>query len=74
LKSEWRKQENYFYTEFLGIDHKPIARMLFDHSVDPLELDNLAEKEIHQEKVEELAAMLRQNWGNDFFVNRREKN
>jgi len=67
-------KDNYFYTEFLDNDQKAIARMLFDHTVDPLELDNLAEKEIHQDKVEKLATLLRQNWGDDFFVNRREDN
>ena len=62
---------NYFYTEFLGTDDQPYARMLFDHSNDPLELNNLAELEEYQKTVASLHTQLRANWGDDFFLNRR---
>lgn len=60
-------QGDYFYTEWT--DDKGIAyeRMLFDHKTDPLELDNLAEKDEYQEKVKELALELRAKWGKDFL-------
>ena len=60
-----------FYTEWLDEDNKVKARMLFDHSKDPLELNNLAEKPEYKKTVEELNKMLRENWGEDFFMDRR---
>jgi arylsulfatase A-like enzyme len=63
---------NYFYTEYLGEDHNPIARMLFDHTTDPLEMNNLAEQAEYREVADELHTMLRARWGDDFFLNRRE--
>ena len=42
--------------------------MLFDHKTDPLELDNLAEKSEHKEKVKELSIELREKWGKDFLI------
>ena len=62
---------NYFYTEYLGADDNAIARMLFDHSTDPLELENLAEIEELQATVQELHTELRANWGDEFFVNKK---
>ena len=56
-----------FYTEWTKDDGVAYARMLFDHSTDPLELDNLAEKPEYQEKVKELALELREKWGKDFL-------
>ncbi|MCV9386643.1 sulfatase [Reichenbachiella ulvae] len=56
-----------FYTEWTddqGIDY---ARMLFDHKTDPLELDNLAEKEEYAAMVESLAKELREKWGENFL-------
>lgn len=64
---------NYFYTEYLGTDDQPYARMLFDHSNDPLELNNLAELDEYQQTVASLQSELRNNWGDDFFLNRRVK-
>ncbi|WP_396635223.1 sulfatase [Maribacter sp. R86514] len=62
-------QGNYFYTEWT--DHKgtAYARMLFDHSTDPMELDNLAEKATHQDIAKEMAKVLREKWGASFLVN-----
>jgi arylsulfatase A-like enzyme len=62
---------DYFYTEWLNADDQVKARMLFDHSTDPLEEDNLAEKPEYKDKVQELSTMLHENWGDDFFVDRR---
>jgi arylsulfatase A-like enzyme len=64
-------QNDYFYTDFLGEDDQPEARMLFDHASDPLELYNLAEKQDYQQTVDELQDKLVNNWGNEFFVDRR---
>jgi arylsulfatase A-like enzyme len=65
-------KENYFYTEFIDKKGEMKERMLFDHNKDPLELDNLAEKPVYKNKVKELSTFLRANWGDDFFLNRRE--
>jgi arylsulfatase A-like enzyme len=62
---------NYFYTEFLNKDNESKASMLFDHATDPLELDNLAEKEALASTVDELHTLLRANWGDEFFVNKK---
>lgn len=64
-------QNDYFYTDFLGEDDQPEARMLFDHASDPLELNNLAELDEYQPLVEELHTKLVDNWGDEFFVDRR---
>lgn len=58
-----------FYTEWTDDNGEAYARMLFDHSTDPLELDNLAEKEQYKDTVDTLAKELRQRWGKDFLVN-----
>ena len=62
---------NYFYTEYLGDDDQAVARMLFDHSIDPLELENLAELDEYQDVVLELHNKLINNWGDDFFIDRK---
>ncbi|SHJ22707.1 sulfatase [Pseudozobellia thermophila] len=56
-----------FYTEWTKDDGVAYARMLFDHSTDPLELDNLAEKPEYREKVESLSKELREKWGKGFL-------
>ena len=56
-----------FYTEWTKDDGVAYARMLFDHSKDPLELDNLAEKPEYQDKVKALALELKKKWGKDFL-------
>ena len=57
-----------FYTEWTDDKGKAYERMLFDHKIDPLELDNLAEKKDYQELVGQLAAELRDKWGKDFLT------
>ena len=66
-------KESFFYTEWLDEDDKVRARMLFDHANDPLEINNLAEQPAYQEKVKELGQLLHDNWGDDFFVDKRLK-
>ena len=56
-----------FYTEWTDDKGKAYARMLFDHSTDPLELDNLADKEECKNIVAQLSVELRQKWGADFL-------
>lgn len=60
-----------FYTEFIDEEGSRQTHMLFDHSSDPLELNNLAEKPEYRETVDELSNFLRANWGDDFFLDRR---
>jgi arylsulfatase A-like enzyme len=64
-------QDDYFYTEFLGEDHQAEESMLFDHSSDPLELNNLSGKEAYQQTMEKLHTKMTDNWGEDFFVDRK---
>ena len=64
-------KDNFFYTEWLDEQDQVKARMLFDHSTDPLELDNLAEKTEYRETVQELSQLLHDQWGDDFFIDRR---
>ncbi|WP_147676526.1 sulfatase [Algibacter pacificus] len=56
-----------FYTEWTDDQGVAYARMLFDHKIDPLELDNLAEKPEYKELVKSLAVELREKWGKDFL-------
>lgn len=57
-----------FYTEWTDDNGVAYARMLFDHATDPLELDNLAEKQEYKTRVEELSKELREKWGKDFLT------
>ena len=60
--------DSFQYTEWT--DDRGIAyeRMLFDQASDPMQLDNLAEKEGYQTKVAELSRELRERWGSDFLT------
>lgn len=57
---------NLLYTEYLNNNLGVDARMLFNHSTDPLELDNLSEKPEYGKLVDSLHTVLRSNWGKDF--------
>lgn len=46
---------------------EPHERMVFDHETDPMELNNLAEKEEYQELISTLSQELREDWVKDFF-------
>lgn len=65
-------KDNAFYTEWLDDSLQTQARMLFNHTDDPLELYNLAEEESQQHKVEQYSVKLRQSWGNRFLENPNE--
>ena len=67
-------QDNFFYTEFLDEDHQPATRMLFDHTNDELELNNLAEEPEYQDLTQELHQKMVDNWGDEFFVDRKAEN
>jgi arylsulfatase A-like enzyme len=56
------------YTEWTDDQGIAYERMLFDHHTDPLELDNLAEKEEYQFIVDQLSRELREKWGDDFLT------
>lgn len=58
-----------FYTEWIDDDGNAYERMLFDHSTDPLELQNLAEEDSQAETITRLAAELRKQWGQNFLDN-----
>ncbi|WP_291369587.1 sulfatase [Cyclobacterium sp.] len=60
---------SFQYTEWTDDQGEAYERMLFDHKTDPLELDNLAEKEEYQSKVDELSMELRERWGESFLTN-----
>ncbi|MGB7394009.1 MAG: sulfatase [Pricia sp.] len=56
-----------FYTEWTDDSGKAYERMLFDHSTDPMELNNLAEKDGHDSIVATLSRELHKKWGKDFL-------
>jgi arylsulfatase A-like enzyme len=58
------------YTEWTDDQGIAYEKMLFDHQTDPLELNNLAEKEEYQSKIDELSRELREKWGDDFLNNK----
>ncbi|MFH4966994.1 sulfatase [Gaetbulibacter sp. M240] len=60
-------KDQFFYTEWIDEKGKTYQRMLFNHDSDPLELDNLAEKNAYKNLVVDFAAELRQKWGKDFL-------
>lgn len=56
-----------FYTKWTDDEGVAYAHMLFDHSTDPIELENLAEKDKHKNRAAQMAEELRQKWGKDFL-------
>ena len=63
-------EDDLFYTEWMNEDQYVWARMLFDHSKDPEEMNNLAELPEFQSEVERLGQLLRENRGALFFKER----
>lgn len=66
--ARWQKGEtlianNYFYTEWIK-DEKTIAKMLYDHNIDPNENRNLAVEEAFKPLVDSLRNMLHQQIAN----------
>ena len=66
-------QDSLFYTEWLDEENQVKARMLFDHSADPLELNNLGVIPEYQAEMKERSQVLQTHWGEDFFLDRRQK-
>lgn len=69
--AKWRNgmtliRGNYFYTEWSKSSDSIYASMLYDHSVDPQENNNISERTENAELVRELSQTLHQNWGKDF--------
>ena len=60
-------KEDWFYTEWIDSTAEVTERMLYDHSVDGLELNNLAEEPVLQDTVRSLSSFLHAHWGQDFF-------
>jgi iduronate 2-sulfatase len=59
---------SFFYTEWTNDEGWAWARMLFNHDNDPMELNNLAEKDEYQHIVTRMSKGLREKWGKDFLV------
>jgi arylsulfatase A-like enzyme len=57
-KGESIRTDRYLLTEFAGNDGKPVARMLFDHQVDPQENNNVAGAKQYTGIAEELSRKL----------------
>lgn len=61
-------KDDFIYTEWTKNDGIPYARMLFNQKTDPLELNNLAEKDDFKEVVVTLSKKLHDNWGKNFLI------
>ena len=59
-----------FYTEWVDDNGRVYARMLFDHSKDPMEINNLAEETDYKDVVNKLSDQLHANWGKDFLIDK----
>lgn len=60
-------EDHLFYTEWRRADDQRYARMLFDHTTDPAETQNLAELPEWADTVARLQQRLLQERGGDFF-------
>ena len=65
--SRWKTGESirtdrYRYTEWTDDDGQMVARMLYDHQVDPAENVNISEEPENQELVKKLSKMIRDGW------------
>lgn len=58
----------YAYTEYSKEDDVLISRMLFDHSIDPGETNNVVNNPENTELVDSLRTLLHQNRGEEYFV------
>lgn len=56
----------YFYTEWITQKDSVYGQMLYDHSVDDVEMNNLAADPANKELVSKLSKILRENRGADF--------
>ena len=62
-------QNNYFYTEWSKTSDSIVTTMLYDHSLDPNEIKNIADREENKDLVKKLSGSLHQSWGADFDLN-----
>ncbi len=60
--------ERYFYTEWHDREKNKVARMLYDHKIDPMENKNIAELPGNATLVEELSNKLNQNLADDYWT------
>lgn len=60
-------EDNLFYTEWRRADDQRYARMLFDHTTDPAEAQNLAELPEWADTVARMQQRLLKERGTDFF-------
>lgn len=61
-------KDNYFYTEWRNQNDSVYARMLYDHSIDPDENNNVAELPENKEITEELSQLLEMNRGSEYLT------
>lgn len=66
-------QDEFFYTEYRDNKDSLIARMLFDHSTDPLEMNNLANEANQKARIDKMSKDLLQNRGTKYFDDARIK-
>ena len=56
------KTDRYRYTEWHDDENNRTARMLYDHSHDPFENDNIAERPENAELVKKLSGMIQRGY------------
>jgi iduronate 2-sulfatase len=57
------RTDRYRFTEYLDRSGKTVARMLYDHKIDPAEDENISENQAHQQGVQNLTKQLRAGKG-----------
>jgi iduronate 2-sulfatase len=60
-------EQQYFYTEWYDENDQVVTRMLYDHSVDPDENENISENPEYNTLIKELSRKLKERRGADFF-------
>lgn len=60
-------EQQYFYTEWYDENNQEVARMLYDHDVDPAENENIAENPEYNTLIKNLSKKLKERRGADFF-------
>jgi arylsulfatase A-like enzyme len=60
-------RENWFYTEWISDSDSAYARMLYDHSVDPGENENISEQEEYGTVISDLSAEMRRSRAPNYF-------
>ena len=60
-------RENWFYTEWISDSDSAYARMLYDHSVDPGENENISEQEEYGTVISDLSEEMRRSRAPNYF-------